>query len=224
MSGSARKAVLSRIRHANGAIGEDKARRAAVAERLSRTPCGVVPARAQLTAEKQVALFVEVAQKAEASVAHVKALGDVPAAVADYLRGRNLPARLRRGEDPRLASMDFGASLLTVEVGPTSGEDLVSLSHADCGVAETGTLVLLSGPENPTSLNFLPEHHLVVIQASEVVGDMEALFPKLRERYGKGVMPRSLNFITGPSRSADIEQTLLLGAHGPKALHVILVG
>ena len=63
-----------------------------------------------------------------------------------------------------------------------------------------------------------------MLKADAIVGGMEALWPLVRARQGKGEMPRSVNFITGPSRSADIEQKLLLGAHGPRALHIILVG
>jgi len=98
------------------------------------------------------------------------------------------------------------------------------VSHAFGGVAETGTLVLTSGQDNPTSLNFLPDNHIVVIEAKDIAGDYESIWPRLREKFGDGLMPRAVNLITGPSRSADIEQTLILGAHGPRRLHVILVG
>ena len=98
------------------------------------------------------------------------------------------------------------------------------VSPAFAGVAETGTLVMASGPENPTTLNFLPDNHIVVLQAQDIAGDFESVWARLREARGKGAMPRTLNMITGPSRSADIEQTLLLGAHGPRNLHIVLVG
>ncbi len=100
----------------------------------------------------------------------------------------------------------------------------MALSRAFAGVAETGTLVLLSGPENPTTLNFLPDTHIVVIQAADIAGDYESVWRQLRALYGPGILPRTVNFITGPSRSADIEQTLILGAHGPRALHILVVG
>ena len=85
-------------------------------------------------------------------------------------------------------------------------------------------LALVSGPANPTTLNFLPDNHFVVVFADDLVGDYESVFAKLRAAYGAGAAPRTLNFITGPSRSADIEQTLLLGAHGPRRLHIVVVG
>ena len=83
---------------------------------------------------------------------------------------------------------------------------------------------MVSGPENPSTLNFLPDNQIVVVAAKDVAGDYESVWAKIRFAYGKGGMPRTVNWITGPSRSADIEQTLLIGAHGPRRLHVVVVG
>jgi L-lactate dehydrogenase complex protein LldG len=109
-------------------------------------------------------------------------------------------------------------------IGPSDGRDPVALSHAFAGVAETGTLVLLSGPDNPTTLNFLPDTHFVMVSAADIAGDYETVWARIRAQYGPGALPRTVNFITGPSRSADIEQTLILGAHGPRALHILAIG
>ena len=84
--------------------------------------------------------------------------------------------------------------------------------------------MLTSGPDNPTTLNFLPDTHIVVVDAKDIAGDYEAVWQRLRERFGAGLMPRTVNLITGPSRSADIAQILILGAHGPRRLHVLIVG
>lgn len=225
MSGSTRDAVMGRIRRAVGANpANDTARRAAVSERLSGAPKGIVPERGQLPPAERLDLFIAMATKADATVTRVTAHADVPQEVAAFLRERNLPAAIRMGVDPRLAGLDFSDTALTVTTGPSDGDDLASLSHAMGAIAETGTLVLTSGRDNPTSLNFLPEYHLVVLDAADVAGDMEAVLSRIRERHGKGTMPRSVNFVTGPSRSADIEQTLLLGAHGPRSLHIVVVG
>jgi L-lactate dehydrogenase complex protein LldG len=128
------------------------------------------------------------------------------------------------GEDKRLADLpwDRTPSLERLS-GPSDGRDMAGLSHAFGGVAESGTLMMTSGPDNPTTVNFLPDHHIVVIDGGDIAGDYETVWSRLREAYGKGIMPRTVNMITGPSRSADIEQTLLLGAHGPRSLHVIVV-
>ena len=101
---------------------------------------------------------------------------------------------------------------LTVRSGASDGDDLTGVSHAYAAIAETGTVVLHSGADNPTTVNFLPEHHIVVVAARDIVGDLETALGKIRRKFGRGEMPRTLNMITGPSRSGDIEQKLLLGA------------
>ncbi|WP_034492381.1 LutC/YkgG family protein [Afifella pfennigii] len=220
-----RAAVIGKVRRALADDGNGDARRAAVEERLSRPRPNLVPARGQLTGEARLALFAEMAEKVSASVERVASAEELPEAVASYLRARNLPSELRMGADPRLKALPWDrASHLEIKHGPSDGRDLAAISHAFGGVAETGTLFLLSGQENPTSLNFLPEHHLVVLAAQDIAGDYEALWARLRAAEGDAGLPRTVNLVTGPSRSADIEQTLLLGAHGPRALHILLLG
>lgn len=221
---SSRDTIFATLRRSLHVSGDERLRTAAVDDRLERAPKGVIPARAQIDVAPRLALFVEKAEGVQASVHMLASAADIPAAVAEYLRANNLPASIRFGTDDRLTSLDWGKTAVEVKRGPSDGHDLAALSHAEAGIAETGTLALLSGPENPTTLNFLPDHHLVVMKASDVTGDMESLWARIRKRYGKGEMPRTLNFITGPSRSGDIEQTILLGAHGPRSLHILIVG
>jgi L-lactate dehydrogenase complex protein LldG len=115
-------------------------------------------------------------------------------------------------------------TLLSVEEGRADGSESASVSRAFAGIAETGTLVMLSGSDNPTTLNFLPPTHVVLISAAEIAGDYEEAWNRLREKGKAGrFMPRAVNWITGPSRTADIEQTLLMGAHGPQRLHIVIV-
>jgi len=113
--------------------------------------------------------------------------------------------------------------VLRVSAGPSDGGDPVSLVPAFAGVAETGTLVLPSGAGTPTTFNFLPDTQIVLLEAGDIVGAYEEVWPRLRARYGAGRMPRTVNLVTGPSRSADIEQRLLMGAHGPRRLHILLI-
>ncbi len=94
------------------------------------------------------------------------------------------------------------------------------MTPAFTAVAETGTLMLRSGPDHPTTLNFLPDTHIVVLRAGQIVGPYEDAWAKLR---AAGDMPRAVNFVSGPSRTADIEQTIQLGAHGPRRLHIVLI-
>jgi L-lactate dehydrogenase complex protein LldG len=221
---SAREDVLANIRRSLGVTGSEAPRRANVATRLQSAPAGIIPARGQLDAAGRVAMFRHQAERAQASVTEVARPEDVPGEVARFLRDRNLPATVRMGADSRLATMPWGETALEVATGRSDGQDPNAVSHAFGGVAESGTLAMISGPDNPTTLNFLPDNHIVVVSAGEVVGDYETIWLRLREQVGKGTMPRTVNMITGPSRSADIEQTLLLGAHGPRTLHIIVVG
>lgn len=222
---SGRDAILGRIRQSLGAGADDAARAATVARRLAKPPKGVIPARGQLDQKGRVALFSTMAEKVLASVRHVKGAADVPKAVAEYLRSHNLPSSVRMGADQRLAAMPWQKQkALQVKSGASDGEDQAGVSHAFGAVAESGTLVMISGPDNPTTVNFLPEHHIVIVDAGDIDGDFETVLGKVRKTYGKRHMPRTVNLITGPSRSGDIEQKLLLGAHGPRAVHIIVVG
>jgi len=222
---SARDIIFSSIRRSLGVRGSEAPRRKAVADRLKEHPTGVIPARGQLAARERLALFRAMVEAAAGSIEEIPYADDVPGALAAFLRAKNLPMAVRRGEDPRLASMPWDRErTLEVKLGPSDGKDLAAISHAFGAAAESGTLVLLSGPDNPTTLNFLPDTHIVVVDAKDVAGDYESLWARLREKFGDGLMPRTVNMITGPSRSADIEQTLILGAHGPRRLHVMVVG
>jgi L-lactate dehydrogenase complex protein LldG len=222
---SARDAVLASIRRSLGVTGNEAPRRREVADRIASHPRGVIPARGQVAPREQLDLFARMVELASGTIARVDDLADVPAEVAEFLRRHNLPQAARRGADPLLAALPWErAGTLDVSTAASDANALSSVSHAFAGVAETGTLVLTSGADNPTSLNFLPDNHIVVIDAKDVAGDYETAWQRLRDKYGDAVMPRAVNLITGPSRSADIEQTLILGAHGPRRLHVILVG
>src|SRR5262249_14739931 len=192
--------------------------------RLASPPLGPVPARGQLVPQARLELFIAMAKEAACTVTRVADRAAVPAAVTEYLARENLPAELRVAPDPAVASLPWSTRpLLEITAGRSDGSDDVSLTPAFAGIAETGTLMLTSGPEQPTTLNFLPETHIVMLRADQLVGGMEEAWGRLREHFGRGVMPRTVNLITGPSRSADIEQTLQMGAHGPRRLHIILI-
>jgi len=220
---SARDDILANIRASLGVTGAEAPRRLAVKERLAQAPEGIVPARGQGDAAARAATFKAEAERAQASVAEVQSAAEVPAAIARYLRDANLPASVRMGEDERLAAMPWSETALDISRGASDGHDSSGVSAAFAGIAESGTLALCSGAANPTTINFLPDTHVVVLFARDIVADYESVWRALRARYGKGAMPRTLNLITGPSRSADIEQTLLLGAHGPRRLHIVMV-
>ena len=221
---TSRAAVLASIRRALGVTGDEATRQFEVEMRLKQAPPGVIPKRGQGDVLARVAIFKAEAERAQASAAEVREWADAPAEIARFLRENNCPATLRMGADPRLAAMPWSETSLEILHGPSDGGDVNAVSAAFAGIAETGTLALVSGPDNPTTLNFLADNHIVVLPREAIEADYEGVFAKLRGIYGKGGAPRTLNFIAGPSRSADIEQTLLLGAHGPRRLHIVIVG
>jgi L-lactate dehydrogenase complex protein LldG len=210
----ARDAVLGRLRHSLGRAGADGARRIA-----DWKPEGIIPARADLDLAGRIALFVTQAEAVQATVRRVQG-EQIPAAVVDYLRAGNLPMRLVMATDPMLERGDWPA-MLEIRRGRAEDADPVGLTTAFAGIAETGSLMLLSDRAHPTTLAFLPETSIVVLAADRVLRAYEDGLRLLRQEQGQ--LPRSINFITGPSRSGDIEQTIQLGAHGPKRLLVLLV-
>lgn len=221
----AKGVVLGRIRAALDVTPNDGVRRTAVAERLERHPRGTIPARAQRSGEDCVALLTDMLTKQGADVSRVATPKDAVGAVATYLRSHALPASLRMGADPLLGALPWDAEPdIERRFGRAEPSDQVSLSRALAAAAETGTLFLVSGPDNPTTLNFLPETHMVLIATADILGSYEEAWDRLRAVYGPGALPRTVNLISGPSRTADIEQTIVRGAHGPRRLAVLILG
>lgn len=222
--GDARDKIFERIRAALGAERLDRARRSAVARRLERHPRGTLPERAKRHGEERLVLFAAMLAKQDAEVRRVATPKEAVGAIASYLGTRNLPPRLRMGADRVLAGLPWREAWdIERAYGAAEPHDRASLSRAVAGAAETGTLFLLSGPDNPTSLNFLPEAHSVLIAAADIFPSYEEAFDHIRALSG-GALPRSVNLISGPSRTADIEQTIVRGAHGPRRLHVLILG
>ena len=217
----ARDAILARIRASRGRGPVDELTAARLATRLAGHQRGTVPKRVARDADALVALFVAQAESLNATIDRVASPAEVPGVVADYLARENLPARLRAAPMPELRELPWASRpALEVGYGASDGGDEVGLTAAFAAVAETGTLMLVSGPDRPTTLNFLPDTHVVLLHRDQVVGPYEAAWDRLR---AAGAMPRTVNFVSGPSRTADIEQTILLGAHGPRRLHIVLV-
>ena len=214
---SAREAILTRLRTAIPEGGDD--RKAEAHARMKTPPAASVrPKMAQTEGAERIDLFETKALGVSTTVSRHKAMSDLPKALREELRSRNLPAAIRCGSDPALASLDWGG--LEVSHGAGRLVEPAGLSMAQAALAETGTLVLASGPENPVTLTFLSETHFVVLRSSEICAGFEDFWPLWRSR---GLDPRTINMVTGPSRSADIGQTLQLGAHGPVALHIFMI-
>lgn len=195
---------------------------AEIKARLRTHGKNTVPERGQGDGEAQMALFIAEAEQVEATTERLEHVEEVGAAVMRYLAKHNLPGSVKIAPHPLLKNVNWSRHpTLSVAQGRAEDSDQASLSVAVAGVAETGTLVLHSGPESPTTLNFLPDNHIVLLPQSQLVGAYEEAWEMLRK--SDDIMPRTVNWVTGPSRSADIEQTLLLGAHGPRRLHILIL-
>ncbi|MGE0735821.1 MAG: lactate utilization protein C [Alphaproteobacteria bacterium] len=227
---TSRQAIMDRIAAACAKQRnvDDATRRAELAARLKAHDANLIPQRGQLDLKGRIDLFAAMAGEAAASVSRVARAEGVPHAIADFLAKENLPASFVMAPDARLDEIPWRLRpMLQFRHGTAEADDAVSVTGAFLGVAETGTLMLESGESSPTKLNFMPDTHVVVLWSSQIVGAFEEGWAKLRASHatpdGGFVMPRNVNFITGPSRSADIEQTLQLGAHGPRRLHIVIV-
>lgn len=221
---TARDQILGRLKRG---LGRDRHPTDSAEARLAAHSAGIIPARgADKSADDKFSQFAEEAGKVDATIERIATLADLPDAVAGYLAGHNLPKIVRVAPSLERAPWEK-QPMLERAGGIAIGTDTVGLSRAFAGVAETGTLVFLSGPDNPTTVNFLPPTHIAVLRADDLAGSYEQVWARIRaeggESAGKTQLPRAVNWVTGPSRTADIEQTLLLGAHGPQRLHIVVV-
>lgn len=163
--------------------------------------------------------FGEQATRLASDVAQVRTIAEVPSLIANYLSERQLP--MKGVCWPALAPYAWHGAGIELQARAARGDDLVGITGAFVGIAETGTLMLLSGPETPAAVSLLPETHIAVIEAGRIVATMEQAWDRLRVE--RGVLPRAVNFVSGPSRTADIEQTVTLGAHGPYRVLIIVI-
>ncbi len=210
-----RAAILDRI--SKTLAHEAAADAPEIVQRIDKHARGPQPQWAQSARER----FIAKLEKVAGTWAEVAAPENIVQAVAGYLAAHELPQTLAVAPHPLLDGIHWPEGF-QAERRRARGEDRVSLAVAYCGIAETGSLVLLAGPDSPATLNFLPDDFLCVLSESRIVPRMEDAWALLREeRRG---MPRALNIVTGPSRTADVEQTIQLGAHGPRRLHVLLTG
>lgn len=213
---AARKAIFGRIRSAQDRPAEPTpAEYEAVHDYInqhSRGPCPTVGA-------DLLTHFAQQARRMSDTVDLVSSAGEVPAAVARYLDEVRVSKKAIAWQT--LDGMTWHEAGLQVEFRPPRNEDLVGITGVFCAVAETGSLMLLSGPHTWSSASLLPETHIAIVPASRIVAHMEDAFALARAERGE--LPRATNFISGPSRTGDIEQTIVLGAHGPYRVHVIIM-
>ncbi len=213
---SAREKILARIRKAQGRGGSkpSQAELEAVETYLRAHPRGTLPR----VEGDLVARFRARAESMQSTTEEVERMSEVPVAVARYLRAGNLP--LSGCVWPQLAHLDWKGAGLALEPRGAKDGDPVGVTGAFAAIAETGTLVLASGPGTPASVSLLPETHIAIVPAARVVAHMEEAWDLARAELRE--LPRAVNFVSGPSRTADIDQTIVLGAHGPYRVHILI--
>jgi L-lactate dehydrogenase complex protein LldG len=211
----ARDTILARIQHT---LQRDamKSLDVAVEPKLRQPSCGPQPT----WEEDDVSRFINKLENVAGTIDHITAEDDVVPAISAYLQQHEIALNLVTASSKLLDKLTWPDEF-TVEQRKAMGTDVSVLTEAYAGVAETGSLVLLSGPNSPTSLNFLPDNYLCILRREHLVRHIEDVWQRLRQEYTG--LPRAINFITGPSRTADVEQTIQLGAHGPRRLHVIFI-
>ena len=169
-----------------------------------------------------VARFRERSERMSSTVDEVGDAHAVPQAVARYLAAHRLATRAVCW--PALADLPWQEAGIAAAARPASGDDLLGITGCFCAIAETGSLVLCSGPDTPASTSLLPETHIAIVPATRVLLGMEEAWQLIRSGPAAGQgLPRAVNFISGPSRTGDIEQTIVLGAHGPYRVHIVIV-
>ncbi|MGB8857174.1 MAG: lactate utilization protein C [Burkholderiales bacterium] len=213
---SAREKILARIRAAHGRTGEaTQVEREAVQNQIAQKNVGPRPVLHGDLVER----FKKLSAEMMCTIAEVANDGEVPDACRDYLQLNDLP--LTGVAWRSLKHLDWHGAGLDLAFDRAMGSDAIGISGVFAGLAETGTLMLLSGVDTAASVSLVPETHIAILHKHRIVPYMEDAWALLRKENGD--LPRAVNFVSGPSRTADIEQTIVLGAHGPYRVHIILV-
>ncbi|MBI3524048.1 MAG: lactate utilization protein C [Betaproteobacteria bacterium] len=213
---SSRADILGRIRARLGRNDDNAVSgQAALAAYLAARPQGPRP---NIEGDL-VARFRAKSELLSSTVEAVDTLQQVPQAVARYLASHALPRQAVCW--PELADLPWRQAGIAAEARAVTGSDLVGITGCFCALAETGTLMLCSGPATPAATSLLPETHIAIVPAARIVAGMEDAWNLARAELGE--LPRAVNFISGPSRTGDIEQTIVLGAHGPYRVHIVIV-
>ncbi len=216
MSSDSRTHIMAKVRH--GSHGLD----ASAIERELKT-LGTAPS-APLASDDLCVAFLTNVLRNRGTVALAKNRSEAVKAVGQYIYERYRSHRLVAGNDPHLAAMPWRDGGVLPRFGELEAGEAVALSYARWGIAEMGAVVTWTGKNNPAANNLLGEDHIVILDDTNLVSDMEALWEQMTPEMEHKGRPRGINLIAGPSSTADIEMKMIYGAHGPRGWHVILLG
>ena len=217
---AARDRTLARVREALGKKLPDAQAKANAEAYVTTHRHGPRP---QMPADLR-ARFIERARDMSSTVESIAAMSEAPQAIARYLD--TLAPEIGQSRTgvcwPEFATLDWSTAGLSIASRPTLGDDLLGITGCFCAIAETGTIVITSSATTPTATALLPDTHVAIVRTERIVSGMEEAFALIRAE--QGATPRALNLISGPSRTGDIEQTIVLGAHGPFRVHLLVIG
>lgn len=212
--------LLARIRAALRRGILSTVEQSALTQSMLHPTRGIIPAYLNTDKKSLIALFIEAARRSASTITQLSSRAEVPNAILQFLKENHLHTTTLQVSQDLASIITFEKYAdLKINFENNKQEFSVSITSAVCGISETGTLMMVSGPKHPTLINFLAETHIVVLATQEIVPSYEDAWDLIRAGCET---PRTVNFITGPSRTADIEQRMLLGIHGPRQLHIIL--
>ncbi len=218
----ARERILSRVRAATGARHRTDEQTRALQDRIFKPTRGPIPGGVDHSLSDLLEMFETKAVSHDCTVERVGSTSEAWRKIVAFMADNALRSELVAAPSTDLDEIlknDSGE--IDIRRGAARETDETSLTPALCAVAETGTMVTVSGVDTPTTLNFVPENQVIIVRATEIVPCYEDAWDEIRAR---GKMPRTVNWLSGPSRSADIGQVLYLGAHGPRRQHIIVYG
>jgi len=178
------------------------------------------------TSEEQLELF---GKNAAALTAELHVCADLAGAAAAVLALSREQGWKKIGLHAGKLTDPVASALGLAEVRTDAGYEIADLESCDAGltecellVAQTGSVLVSAPSAGGRALSVLPPHHVVLARLDQLVPDLTAAFTSIKARYGDS-FPSFFSFITGPSRTGDIERILVLGAHGPKRLTILII-
>jgi len=211
----ARTDVIARVRH--GSRGQSAETVATELARIARGPAAKMPS------DDPCVAFLAAIVGNQGTIAVARNRTETVKAVADYLYQRYRSHKLVAGSDPRLAALPWRDAGLLPRFGGAENGEPAALSYAQLGIAETGSIITLTGKSNPAANNLLVEDHIVIVHTNDLVVTLDEAWDRINGMIADK-RPRGINMISGPSSTADIAMQLVMGAHGPRRWHVVLAG